>query len=150
MRRWLIQSCQALLLAWLIATTAMSGCQPVLVRGQAPGAPGPNVIGAPVPPPGVLPFTPSVPTEKDKTSLPTYVIEPPDSLLIDAVKLVPKPPYKIEPLDIMQILVVGTLQDQPISGQYPVDPGGMVDLGPSYGRVRSLGKDLRASQGRDR
>ena len=74
------------------------------------------MIGNPTPPPGVLPFKPSVPTEKDKTSLPSYVIEPPDTLLIDAVKLVPKPPYKIEPLDILQILVVGTLQDQPISG----------------------------------
>ena len=43
---------------------------------------------------GVTPFEPSAPTEKDKTSLPTYVIEPPDTLLIDAVKLVPKPPTR--------------------------------------------------------
>jgi polysaccharide export outer membrane protein len=67
--------------------------------------------------------------------MPTYIIEPPDILLIDAVKLVPKAPYHVEPLDVLQILVVGTLLDQPISGQFPVDPSGMVDMGPAYGKV---------------
>ena len=39
----------------------------------------------------------SMPTEKDKSTLPTYVIEPPDILLFEAVKTVPKSPYHIEP-----------------------------------------------------
>jgi polysaccharide export outer membrane protein len=76
-----------------------------------------------------------VPTELNKTSLPTYIIEPPDILLIDAVKLVPKPPYLIQSLDLLQIVVVGTLLGQDIAGQYVVDPSGNVDLGPAYGKV---------------
>ena len=75
------------------------------------------------------------PSELRKTSLPTYVVEPPDILLIDAVKLVPKPPYRIQTLDVLQIVVVGTLLGQDIAGQFAVDPSGMVDLGPAYGKV---------------
>ena len=81
-------------------------------------------------------FAASVPTEKDKTTLPSYVIEPPDILIIQLNRLVPKPPYRIEPLDVLEIFAVRTLQDQPIADQYSVDPSGKVDLGPSYGKVK--------------
>ena len=84
----------------------------------------------------------SVPTEKDKSTLPTYVIEPPDILLIDAVKLVPKSPYHVEPLDVLQIQVANPLIDQPITGQYPIDPGGAIDLGPAYGKVLVAGQTV--------
>jgi polysaccharide export outer membrane protein len=79
------------------------------------------------------------PSELRKTTMPTYVVEPPDVLLIEAVKMVPKPPYLIEPLDILQITVLGTLIGQDIMGQFAVDPGGLVDLGPAYGRVHIAG-----------
>src|ERR1700738_2920435 len=116
----------------LLLLSGLPGCRaPLTVRGQN------NFLNpAPRAPPGVIPWVPSVPTEKEKSTLPVYVIEPPDILLIDAVKLVPKAPYHIEPLDTLQIVVVGTLLDQPISGQFPVDPAGMIDLGPAYGKVR--------------
>jgi polysaccharide biosynthesis/export protein len=55
---------------------------------------------------------------------------------------VPKPPYHIEPLDVLQILVVGTLMGQDIAGQFPVDPAGDVNLGPSYGRVKIGGLSI--------
>lgn len=84
----------------------------------------------------------TVPTEKNKSSLPSYVIEPPDVLLIEVIRLVPKPPYKIEPLDVLQILVTGTFLGQEIAGQFPVDPAGSVNLGPSYGKVSVVGLDL--------
>ena len=80
------------------------------------------------------------PSELCMTTLPTYVVEPPDILLIEAVKLVPKPPYLIEALDILQIVVVGTLLGQDIAGAFAVDPSGMVDLGPAYGRVHVAGQ----------
>ena len=82
------------------------------------------------------------PSELRKTSLPTYVIEPPDILLIDAVKLVPKPPYLIQALDQLQIVVVGTLIGQDIAGQFVVDPSGTVDLGPAYGKVRVANQSI--------
>ncbi len=79
------------------------------------------------------------PAELSKMSLPTYRIEPPDILLIDAIRLVPKSPYYIQSLDILQIVVAGALPEQPIAGQYQVDAGGIVNLGPSYGPVKLEG-----------
>jgi polysaccharide biosynthesis/export protein len=77
-----------------------------------------------------------VPTEKNMVSLPPYVVEPPDILLIDALRIVPKEPFHIEPLDVLQVEVEGTKLDQPIRGLYLVEPGGMLNLGPGYGKVK--------------
>src|SRR5262245_61255400 len=38
-----------------------------------------------------------LPRELAKVPMPPYVIEPPDILLIDAIRVVPLPPYKIAP-----------------------------------------------------
>lgn len=86
------------------------------------------------------------PSELCKTTLPTYVVAPPDILLIDAIKLVPKPPYLIQPLDVLQIVVVGTLLGQDIAGQFAVDPSGTVDLGPAYGKVNVAGQSIDGAQ----
>ena len=80
-----------------------------------------------------------VPVEGYKVSHPPYMIEPPDILLIDALKVVPKAPYHIEPLDLLQIIVDGTLTDFPIAYNFAVEPGGTVNLGGPYGRVKVLG-----------
>ncbi|HEY2826866.1 MAG TPA: hypothetical protein VGJ04_04640, partial [Pirellulales bacterium] len=82
----------------------------------------------PVTPPEASPQS-TVPRELDKISLPAYVIEPPDILQINAVKIVPKPPHKIEPFDGLLIRVLGALPDQPIADAFAVDPEGKVDLG---------------------
>lgn len=79
------------------------------------------------------------PAELAKVSLPDYVIEPPDILLIEGVKIVPKSPYEIQPQDILQIVVLGTQPDRPIAGQYLVESDGSVRLGPGYGTVRLAG-----------
>ncbi len=75
------------------------------------------------------------PTELAKVTLPDYIIEPPDILLIDGVKLVPKTPFEIQPQDILQIVVLGTTPERPIAGQYLVEADGVVRLGPGYGTV---------------
>jgi polysaccharide biosynthesis/export protein len=77
-----------------------------------------------------------IPTELAKVSMPSYVIEPPDILLLDPIRLVPKPPYRIEAFDQLVIQVSNTLPDQPISGIYQVTPDGTISLGFSYGTVR--------------
>ncbi len=41
--------------------------------------------------------------EKNPASLPPYEIEPPDILLISNVGLVPKEPFQIQPLDVLQV-----------------------------------------------
>jgi len=71
-----------------------------------------------------------------------YVVDVPDILLIDAVKLVPKSPYHIEPLDVLQIQVANPLIDQPITGPYALDPAGTVELGPQYGKVLVAGQTI--------
>jgi len=84
--------------------------------------------------------------ELAKVTLPAYVIEPPDILLIDALRVVPKPPFKIQSFDALQVIVEGTLLEQPINGLYVVEPGGMLDLGPSYGKVMVGNLSLEEAQ----
>ena len=60
--------------------------------------------------------------ELAKVSLPPYVIEPPDILLVDALRVVPKPPFRVQSFDVLQVMVEGTLLDQPINGLFAVEP----------------------------
>jgi polysaccharide export outer membrane protein len=76
------------------------------------------------------------PRELRKVALPTYTVEPPDILIVQAVHIVPKPPYRLRTFDALAIQVQGTLPDAPISGTYPIEPGGLVKLGFSYGAVK--------------
>jgi polysaccharide export outer membrane protein len=93
------------------------------------------------------PRTESKSTPSPSRSIPpSYVIEPPDVLLINAVKLVPKPPHKIEPFDGLLVRVLGALPDHPISDAFAVDPDGKIDLGPAYGRVKVGGLTVEEAQ----
>jgi polysaccharide biosynthesis/export protein len=97
----------------------------------------------------------TAPRELNKASAPEYVISPPDVILIDAVRLVPKPPYKIAPLDalLLQVTVFGgpkedekqlpaLIPGQPIAGIYRVEPDGVVSLGFTYGSVFVSGQSI--------
>ena len=101
------------------------------VAGGCHTVPQPKAVHTP--PPG------SVPSELSKAILPDYRIEPPDILLIEAVRLVPRPPYHLQTLDLLQIQVQGTLPDVPISGVYRIEPEGIVKLGSLYGSVAVAG-----------
>ena len=79
------------------------------------------------------------PTELTKVTLPDYVIEPPDILQIEGIKLTPKGPLRIETEDVLQIVVKGTLPQSPIAGQYIVEPHGQTNLGSAYGSVEVVG-----------
>ena len=78
-----------------------------------------------------------MPTEKDKSTLPPYTIEPPDILFIEAVRVVPKPPYHIQATDVLAIDIDELPEAEPdTDNRYLVDPAGRVDLGPHYGKVK--------------
>lgn len=79
------------------------------------------------------------PAELAMVSLPEYRLEPPDILILNAVRLVPKAPYFLQTLDVLQIQAVPTPNDAPIAGPFQIEPTGMVNLGPSYGAVRVEG-----------
>lgn len=112
-------------LLWLAAA---AGCQTVSQKRPVPTA---DLSG-----PQPLPMYRTAPRELSKVILPTYRIEPPDILLIDAVHVVPKPPYRLRTLDSLQLEVQGTLPDAPIAGIYVIEPGGVIRLGGPYGSVR--------------
>ena len=96
-------------------------------------------------PPVPLPCD-DAPHELCKTILPEYTIEPPDILLIDAVNVVPKAPYRLKTLDVLAIQVQGALPDAPLDGTYAIGPGGTLDLGYSYGMVNVAGKTVEEVQ----
>ena len=106
-----------------------SGCRSLVDR------PKPRLAGPQTPPP----IGESVPTEKDKSTLPTYIIEPPDILIIEAVRVVPKPPYHIQATDVLAVEIEGA--NEPIRAAYLVDPNGRIDLGARYGKVQVGGLD---------
>ncbi len=84
--------------------------------------------------PCCLPDTP-VPKELNKVSLPPYVIEAPDILVIDAIRVIPLPPYRVEALDVLYVSAKkeSVFETDPINGVYQVDPDGTINLGPAYG-----------------
>jgi protein involved in polysaccharide export with SLBB domain len=109
-------------LVLLLAVTL--GCQSPIVRTHPAPEAGPRA---------------PVARELEMVTLPSYTVAAPDILLIDAVRLVPKAPYKFEPLDLVTISVAGALPDQPIESEYQIQPDGTVSLGPSYGSVKIVG-----------
>ena len=81
------------------------------------------------------------PREMNKVSLPAYHIEPPDVIQIEMLKLIPRPPYRAEVFDVLQIRA-NALPDQPIDNAYLVEAEGTVNLGPVYGTVRVAGMTI--------
>jgi len=124
-------------LSWLLvaAFAASTGCT-AFMEPRNP---------VPITPPEAPPTSP-VPRELEKVTLPRYVIEPPDILLIEGVKLVPKSPHRIETFDVLLIRTIGEFPEQPISDTYSVDLDGTVNLGPTYGRVRVVGLTIEEAE----
>jgi polysaccharide export outer membrane protein len=86
--------------------------------------------------------------ELEKVSLPPYRIEPPDVLQIEATRVVPKAPYRIRALDVLQVDVEGEQPENPIDNEpIVVDPGGYINLGAVYGKVKV--SDLSLEEARD-
>ena len=72
-----------------------------------------------------------------------YVLEPPDIISVQPIRLLPKGPQRIERLDQLEIAVSGTLEEAPINGPYPVDADGEISLGPEYGRLNVAGLTVK-------
>src|SRR5262245_18320398 len=87
-----------------------------------------------------------IPTEKIKVSLPRYVIEPPDILLVDVIRAIPRGPYRIQPLDGLAVICPQAYRDEPIAAVYGVSPEGRVNLGINYGTVMVADLTLEEAQ----
>ena len=135
------------LLAFIAAALVVSsGCH-TLTTGNHLGVARDEHLSPPPPVPAIVgeegllaqPPVQQPPAELAKISLPAYRIEPPDILLINAIRLAPKAPYFLQPLDVLQIDALQTLPDAPVSGSFQIEPDGTVNLGPAYGRVKVQG-----------
>lgn len=99
--------------------------------------------------PGSLPLIPDdVPRELSKVSLPVYTIEPPDILVVEAIHVVPRSPHLLRTGDVIGIHVdpETTRPDPPITGAFPIQPGGTVNLGPPYGSADVGGLTIEQGQ----
>jgi protein involved in polysaccharide export with SLBB domain len=75
-----------------------------------------------------------------------YLLEPPDVVSIEPVRLVSKAANRVEPFDRVRIDVYGTITDAPIKGDFTVDGDGEVNLGPPYGRVAINGIPVKEAE----
>jgi polysaccharide export outer membrane protein len=82
------------------------------------------------------------PSELNKVNHPPYRIEPPDVLEINALQIIPLPPYRIRTLDSIFVRVPNAFEKSPIAGLYPVDSEGRIDFGDPYGSVIVVGMTL--------
>ncbi len=101
----------------------------------------------------------STPRELCKVTLPRYVIEAPDILLIEAVNSLRMPETPLRPGETLIVRVANTIPVDPqepdvakqfkqINGAFPIQTDGIVDFGPEYGHTAIAG--LTVPQARQR
>lgn len=98
------------------------------------------------PKPAGTPSFRDIPKETAKSSLPDYFLESPDLITVEAVHLVPKSPYMLRVFDVIALDVIGTPVEEPIIGNFSVEPGGTIQLGGAYGAVRIEGLSLAEAE----
>lgn len=114
--------------------------QGAIVAGDhTAGGPYPDPVAVSGPSPAIGPALGGIPRELCKVVLPRYRIEPPDILVVEAIHIVPRAPYRLRPFDVIDVQVTGTLPDEPIAGAYTIQPEGVIRLGFSYGSVSVAG-----------
>ena len=120
--------------AMIFMGMGMVGC-----RTTNPNHPNHAITNAP-------PVYKSMPRELSKVVLPEYTIEPPDILNIEGIHIVPKSPYYLRTLDVLNVEASGALPDAPIGAAYTVEPGGVINLGAPYGTVRVAGMNVEQAK----
>jgi polysaccharide biosynthesis/export protein len=124
-------------------TIRQTGYQPPADASDGKGGvPDPRAMGMNGPGPGGPGFGP-VPVELRPSSHPPYTVAPPDILFIDTLRIIPKGPYRIEPMEVLLISATNTFANQDIKGPFVVGPDGRVALGYGYGSIMVAGKSLK-------
>jgi polysaccharide export outer membrane protein len=112
----------------LLLLSCNGGCQFLIYPGRNPDGP-------------VAFVAPDVPKELEKTTLPDYIIEPPDVLAIDAV-LRAAPSYRLRSLDSVTVFAGGDiLEAYNFTGEYVIQPNGTITLAVP-GNSAPVGLDL--------
>jgi protein involved in polysaccharide export with SLBB domain len=92
------------------------------------------------------PLESNLPRENRKQAMPPYVVEPPDVLNLSVTSLSPVGGVRIQTNDVLNINVVPTLPNFPISGNFQVSNLGLVRLGVRYGSVMVRGMTLEEAE----
>ena len=79
--------------------------------------------------------------KSDKKVQSKYVIQPPDVIQIEMVKVIPKPPYRAAVFDVFQVRAKA-IPDQPIDDYFMVEAEGEINLGQTYGSVHVAGMTI--------
>lgn len=87
-------------------------------------------------------ISPDTPRELCKAMVPDYVIEPPDVLTIEALRLLPKQPYAMQPLDSLAVQISQSTGEPIFSATAAIDPSGQLPLGPEFRSVEAEGKTI--------
>jgi polysaccharide export outer membrane protein len=90
----------------------------------------------------------TLPRELAKVTMPEYMIEPPDVLRIELLRVTPPQGYKVEPSDILFLQLTYPGQTEPFAGEVLVGPDGRINLGPTYGGVVKV-SGMTVEQARD-
>ena len=123
----------SILAVLVLAVLAASGCTSVNIRDYPfPHAP--------------VDASDQVARELDMVSMPEYRVEPPDILIIQSARVVPKEPYIIKEFDILGVFVTGTSQPGEIAGDQQVSNDGTIPLSVDYGRVKVAGLTFREAE----
>ncbi len=85
-----------------------------------------------------------VPSELCKASIPDYIVEPPDILTIEAIRILPRQPYKLQPLDSLLVQVLDSSGETLYDATSRIDPSGKLPLGPLFGSIEASGQTIDA------
>jgi len=110
----------------------------VVLEQPMQGMPGPGGM--------MFPGNPPLPTELARVTHPPHRVAPPDILYLEILRMVPRGPYKLSAMEVLQIEVSDTLPRQEIKGLYMISPEGKVNLGHSYGSVTVGGLTVDQAQ----
>jgi protein involved in polysaccharide export with SLBB domain len=114
--------------------------------GGAPMMSGPmtngQIMSSPMMGNGGMPL----PTELNKTAHAPHRVAAPDILYIEALRMVPRGPYRLEPMEVLQIEATDSLRGQPIKGLYMISPEGKINLGYSYQPIQIGGLTIDEAQ----
>jgi len=83
-----------------------------------------------------------VPSELCKASIPDYIIEPPDILTIEAIRILPRQPYKLQSLDSVLVQIVDSSGEILYEATSSIDPSGRLPLGPVFGSLEARGRTI--------
>ncbi|WP_020469860.1 polysaccharide biosynthesis/export family protein [Zavarzinella formosa] len=113
-----------------------AGCLTPSVHPGVPPAPYVHPANKPVETAFADPrYEQTLPRELQKVSMPEYVIEPPDILRIELLRVAPTANYKVETQDGLFVQITYPAQTEPFAIEALVGPDGQINLGTTFGGV---------------